>query len=145
MPSRESRLDEARALSQMLIDVAERSKADFADAVAPFGLPVQLARAVLLLTTPAPMRDLADRLACDRSYITNLADRLEERGLVSRVQGEDRRVKLLELTERGTALRDQISEAVAESALVLRKLSGPQRKALSALLHELLVEDAGPH
>jgi hypothetical protein len=45
------------------------------------------------------MRMLADRLACERSYITGLADQLEERGLVTRATGEDRRVKLLALTE----------------------------------------------
>jgi len=143
MSKRESRLDEARTLSRMLIDVADQAKADFAEAVAPFAIPVHLARAVLLLTTPAPMRDLADQLACDRSYITNLADKLEERGFITRVQAEDRRVKLLQLTESGTALRDQISDAVAERALVLRKLSDPQRKALAGLLESLLAEDAG--
>ena len=31
-----------------------------------------------------PMRDLADRLHCDPSNVTFLADRLEERGLIER-------------------------------------------------------------
>ena len=67
-----------------------------------------------MLTKPAPMRDLAERLACDQSYITNLADQVEDRGLVCRVPGDDRRVKLLQLTPAGEKLRDEISEAVAE-------------------------------
>ncbi|KRE67775.1 hypothetical protein ASG92_14175 [Arthrobacter sp. Soil736] len=125
----------------MLVRIAERSKMSFADAVAPFGLPIHLARAMLLLHNPAPMRELADHLACDRSYITSLADQLEERGLVARTQGEDRRVKLLALTEAGQNLRDQISGAVAEQSLVMRKLTDAQRHALAPLLERLLDGD----
>ncbi len=142
MANREARLEEAARLSQMFIDITDKAKADFAEIVATLGLPVHLARAVLMLTTPAPMRDLADRLACDRSYITNLADKLEERGLVTRVPGEDRRFKLLQLTPAGEKLRNQISEAVAERALVLRRLSGPERKTLAPLLEKLLRDDS---
>ncbi len=138
MANREALLQEAARLSQMFVDITDKAKADFAEIVATLGLPVHLARAVLMLTTPAPMRDLADRLACDRSYITNLADKLEERGLVTRVPGEDRRFKLLQLTPAGENLRNQISEAVAERALVLRRLSGPERKTLAPLLEKLL-------
>jgi len=142
MANREALLQEAARLSQMFIDITDKAKADFAEIVATLGLPVHLARAVLMLTTPAPMRDLADRLACDRSYITNLADKLEERGLVTRVPGEDRRFKLLQLTPAGEKLRNQISEAVAERALVLRRLSGPERKTLAPLLEKLLRDDS---
>jgi len=141
MANRETRLEEAARLSQMFVDITDKAKADFAEIVATLGLPVHLARAVLMLTTPAPMRDLAERLACDRSYITNLADQLEERGLVTRIPGEDRRVKLLQLTPAGVALRDQVSAAVAERALVLRRLTGPERKTLAPLLEKLLRDD----
>jgi DNA-binding MarR family transcriptional regulator len=141
MSDRESRLEEARWLSGMFIHITDRTKADFAQIVATFGLPVHLARAVLALSSPAPMRQLADQLACDRSYITNLADQLEERGLVTRVPGEDRRVKLLQLTASGQTLRNQMSEAVAERALVLRRLSAAERRTLAPLLEKLLQDD----
>ncbi len=139
MSDRDARHDQARGLSQMLIRAAEQTKADFAETVAPFGLPVHLARAVLMLTTPVPMHELADRLACDRSYITNLADRLEERGLVTRVPGADRRVKLLELTDSGLAVRSQIADAVAERSMVLLRLTNEERQALARLLEKLVV------
>lgn len=122
----------------MLVDISEQAKRDFAETVAVFGLPVHLARALLMLDKPAPMRALADQLACDRSYITNLADQLEERGLVIRVPGKDRRAKLLELTEEGAALREQLADAVAERALVLRRLSDAERRTLAPLLERLL-------
>jgi DNA-binding MarR family transcriptional regulator len=145
MTDREARFAEAGRLARMLVDIAELAKADFAATVAAFGLPVHLARAIVLLTTPAPMRDLAEQLACDRSYITNLADQLEERGLVTRVPGEDRRVKLLALTDAGVAKRNQISEAVAERNMILRRLTDAQRKTLAPLLERLLDDSADGH
>ena len=56
------------------------------------------------------MRELADQLACDRSYITGIADQLEQRVLVDGVPAQDRRVKLLQLTEAGARARNRISE-----------------------------------
>ncbi|WP_432842971.1 MarR family winged helix-turn-helix transcriptional regulator [Dactylosporangium sp. CA-092794] len=138
MTDHEARFAEAGRLAQLLVDIAERAKADFAATVASFGLPVHLARAIVQLRTPAPMRDLAEQLACDRSYITNLADQMEQRGLVTRVPGEDRRVKLLALTDSGAALRDQISAAVAEDNMILRRLTDAERKILAPLLERLL-------
>jgi DNA-binding MarR family transcriptional regulator len=137
----EERLAEGRRLSQLLVDVADRAKADFAEAVAPFGLPVHLARALLLLTDPMPMRDLACQLRCDRSYITALADKLADRGLLERVPGEDRRIKLLALTDAGEALRDEISAAAAEQSMVLHRLTDDQRATLTPLLETLIGDD----
>ena len=137
MTSHDRQYADARYLSQLLVSIAEQAKADFADTVAPLGLPIHLARAVLLLDQPAPMRDLADQLACDRSYITNLADQLEELELVERVPGQDRRVKLLALTKKGVQTRDAISKAVAERSMLLQRLTDAQRETLRPLL-ELL-------
>lgn len=144
MTRREHRYAEARRLSQLLVTIAEQAKSDFADTVLPLGIPVHLARAVLMLDQPAPMRELADRLACDRSYVTNLADKLEERGLVERVPGEDRRVKLLALTDAGVSMRDQLSDAVAERSMVLRRLTDQQRAELAPLLEQLAGEQSSP-
>src|SRR3954471_1747450 len=55
---------------------------------------------------PVAMGDLAETLACDRSNVTGLVDRLEARGLVRRrPSDEDRRVKVLILTPTGSRLR----------------------------------------
>lgn len=49
--------------------------------------------------------DLAREYGIDASAVTRLIDRLESRGLLSRVRSEeDRRVVRLKLTEKGTAL-----------------------------------------
>ena len=117
------------------------------EALAPFDLThVQF---VLLASTwwlaehdgPPRQRDLADHLVCDRSYVTSLADQLEDRGLVERVPGTDRRVKLLQLTDTGTQTRDRISDAVARHALVLRRLTPAQRTTLRPILEALLHDD----
>jgi len=129
---------EARRISALLVQVAEQAKAEFAASVTRFDLPLHLARAIMQLDAPAPMRELAESLACDRSYITGLADQLEERDLVCRVPGDDRRVKLLELTERGRELRTSLADAVADSSMVLRRLTEDERRALEPLLLKLL-------
>lgn len=134
--------EETRRLSQLLVAVAEQSKANFAESIAEFDIPVHLARTILVLDLPAPMRELADKLNCDRSYITSLADQLEERGLVERIQGSDRRIKLLALTAAGSMLREEMSDAVTKHSLVLQRLTGAQRVQLAPILEALISEDA---
>src|SRR6476469_2558869 len=56
---------------------------------------------------PIPMGQLAETLACDKSNVTGLVDRLESRGLVRRrPSAADRRVKVLDLTPKGLRLRE---------------------------------------
>ena len=85
-----------------------------------------------------PMRDLADRLQCDPSNVTFLADRLEERGLIERRPDlSDRRVKLLALTTAGLAVRTRIVQAAATSS-PLARLSPADQQRLCRLLDKCL-------
>ena len=85
-----------------------------------------------------PMRDLADRLHCDPSNVTFLADRLEERGLIERRPDlSDRRVKLLALTTAGLAVRTRIVQAAATRS-PLARLSPADQQRLSRLLDKCL-------
>ena len=85
-----------------------------------------------------PMRDLADRLQCDPSNVTFLADRLEERGLIERRPDlSDRRVKLLALTPAGLAMRMRIVQAAATSS-PLARLSLADQQRLCRLLDKCL-------
>lgn len=128
-----------RQLARTLILVGERIKASFAESAESLGLPVPLARTLLALGAPEPMRELADHLACDPSHITGIADRLEERGLARRVVGHDRRVKLLELTEEGAAVRARLI-AVSTAGSPISRLEPSRRRELLALFSELLEE-----
>ena len=85
-----------------------------------------------------PMRDLADRLHCDPSNVTFLADRLEERGLIERRPDlSDRRVKLLALTTAGLAVRTRIVQAAATRS-PLARLSPADQQRLRRLLDKCL-------
>lgn len=141
MPSPEEEVAEARRLSGLIIVAAERAKARFTAAVEPLGLPVQLARTLLALGEPTTMGELADRLTFDPSYITGLADQLEDRGLIERLQGADRRVKILQLTAPGRDLRQQIFAAVNQNLTIATRLSAEERQTLGRLLERLIGTD----
>jgi DNA-binding MarR family transcriptional regulator len=128
----------SREIAVRLVQAAERLKDDFAEAVAPFTLSVPAARALLLLDEAAPMRELSDRLACDQSFITRIADELESRGLVQRVPGADRRVQMLKLTRTGVRMRNSVFEAVTANNRVQLRLSRAEREALDRALQRLL-------
>src|SRR5690242_10230656 len=58
---------------------------------------------------PMAMRLLAESLACDASNVTGIVDKLESRGLIARhVDENDRRIKMLVVTEKGQALREKL-------------------------------------
>ncbi|MDN5558002.1 MAG: MarR family transcriptional regulator [Ruaniaceae bacterium] len=138
MNTRDTDLADARELARMIVTVAEQARASFGAAVAPFGIPVHLARTLLVLGDPQPMRHIASELACDPSHVTGIADQLEERGLASRTQGSDRRVKMLKLTNEGQKLRTQIANAIDEEAKFASHLDAAQKDALRGLLGLLL-------
>ncbi len=133
-------LREAHHLTRQLFEVVERARSDFADIAAELGLTPLQARSLLWLEQPSPMRDLADHLACDASNVTGLADRLERLGLVERVGGGDRRVKLLSLTRAGRAARTRLAARVAAASTVSARLTDAERRQLDRLLIKLLAD-----
>src|SRR5688500_11768788 len=72
--------------------------------------PVQgMALRTLDPDAPLAMSALADTLACDASNVTGVVDKLEARGLIARQGAEnDRRVKMLVVTEKGRQVRRQL-------------------------------------
>jgi DNA-binding MarR family transcriptional regulator len=101
--------------------------------------------ALQTLDEPKPMGELAKLLACDSSNVTWITDRLEERDLVTRTPApHDRRVRLLVLTERGRALREEISQRLAEPPPPIADLSSEDQRALRDVLRRAveLIETA---
>jgi len=85
------------------------------------------------------MRELAGELHCDPSNVTGIADRLEDRGLMSRdVRAEDRRVKLLSLTDAGRALRAELGDQVNREVPGLSALGAADQRELLRILLEVL-------
>lgn len=88
---------------------------------------------------PLPMGQLAETLACDKSNVTGLVDRLESRGLVRRRPSEgDRRVKVLVLTPTGARLRTLLLHRMTAPPATLERLSLREQRALARILARLL-------
>ena len=101
--------------------------------------------ALQALDEPKPMGELAKALSCDNSNVTWITDRLEERDLVTRTPApHDRRVRLLVLTEKGRALREEISQRLAEPPPPIADLSSEDQRALRDILRRAveLIETA---
>jgi len=91
--------------------------------------------ALQALDEPKPMGELAKALSCDNSNVTWITDRLEERDLVTRTPApHDRRIRLLVLTEKGRALREEISQRLAEPPPPIADLSSEDQRALRDIL-----------
>ncbi|MFM2079106.1 MAG: hypothetical protein RJA49_2996 [Actinomycetota bacterium] len=84
--------------------------------------------------------DLVRQSMVTTGAITNRIDRLEERGLVERRSGADRRQVIVRLTPSGRALVDEVIRThVAFEAELLAALSARQRTDLANLLRTTLV------
>ena len=130
--------EEVRGLTYLIFDVVETMRGSFASLAAELGLTPLQARTILMLEEPVPMRDLADRLACDASNVTGLADRLEGLSAIERVPGADRRQKLLSLTPEGRRLRAELEARTTEGSVLAERLNDRERAALARLLRKLL-------
>lgn len=105
-----------------------------------YGLTPPHAHALSVLAAgPVRMRDLADRMVCDASYITALVDRLEQTGLAERrPSATDRRVKEIALTTRGAAAAARIGATMSAAPAELERLSPADRRRLAALLTKVI-------
>jgi len=91
------------------------------------------------LDRPRPMGELAAMMRCDNSNMTGIVDRMEERGLVRRSSAEgDRRVKLIELTDEGSRIRDEMARRMAEPPEPIANLSRSDQRALRDILRRAL-------
>jgi DNA-binding MarR family transcriptional regulator len=85
---------------------------------------------------------LAGLLALDRSTLADVAARLEDRGLIVRGSGADRRVKLVSLTPAGSIVLGGAETAVDRAQeRILHRLEPEERKQLVQLLEKLVVAE----
>jgi DNA-binding MarR family transcriptional regulator len=99
--------------------------------------PLQYAALSYLSDEPdIDQNGLAARLGVDRTSAGQIVDQMEERGLVDRrVNGADRRGRLLRLTGRGTKLRERLRpKAHLVQARLLATLTPAEREILLELL-----------
>jgi DNA-binding MarR family transcriptional regulator len=101
--------------------------------------PQQIFMLHLLLERPTSMSGLAQRLHCDASNVTGLADRLESRGLVERRDDpEDRRVKLLALTVGGSDLITDLNRRIWADSPIGEALDETEQAQIRHLLLKIL-------
>jgi MarR family transcriptional regulator, organic hydroperoxide resistance regulator len=119
-----------------LMYVVMRRIWDHAEArLARYSLSLKHNWALHALDEPMSMSALADRLGIDASYVTTIADQLEERGLIERQpHPTDRRIKSLALTAEGRRLREELADELWVEVPVLDALSADERRELSRLL-----------
>ena len=128
-----------RQLAERLFAVVRRLRSSSAELAGDFGLSVLQVRALWRLEDPLPTGELAERLGLDSSNITGVVDRLESLGLVTRTsQPEDRRVKLLTLTEAGRRVRSHLDERLFATLTLFDCLSDDEQRALEALWPKVL-------
>ncbi len=93
----------------------------------------------LLSAGPIRMREMADRMVCDASYVTAIVDRLEALGLaVRRASATDRRVKEIALTALGAKTAADLEAVMVTPPAALAALSSADRATLSAILAKVV-------
>src|SRR3982074_3074442 len=101
---------QSEELVSVLGQLFNHVKAHVERVVAPYDLPPPCAKALHLIDGSMSMKELGNRLACDGSFITSIADTLEGLDLARReIDADDRRIKNLVLTEKGMELRARLT------------------------------------
>ncbi|HEX6491606.1 MAG TPA: MarR family transcriptional regulator [Gaiellaceae bacterium] len=127
----------AREAQRLFFEIGMEHRKHIGAALGALELTFSQAHALRLLDPeqPLPMSALAERLFCDASNVTGIADRLESRGLIERRAAEgDRRVKALVLTVAGTAMRKRVREIMSEPPAAIAALSASDQRALRDIL-----------
>jgi len=90
------------------------------------------------------MKELAQHMGCDASFITSVADTLERRGFARREPSQrDRRVKNLVLTEEGIAAKERLMRELATRMPWCYALDDTERRCFLTLLRKAL-DSPGP-
>jgi DNA-binding MarR family transcriptional regulator len=113
---------------------------DFDAAAGGLGVsPGRFGMLVLIEANPGVTQSrLARAVGLDRSTMVAVLDQLEERGLLERRQGEDRRTNGLWLTKEGRALLGRMKRRVlAHEKRIAERLSPEERRTLLELLVRL--------
>jgi DNA-binding MarR family transcriptional regulator len=89
-----------------------------------------------------PMSSISDWLTCDPSNVTGIVERLSNDLFIERREkSTDRRVKTIQLTPSGIAIREKLLPKIdQDSAINLAQLTEEERKTLRTLILKTLPE-----
>jgi DNA-binding MarR family transcriptional regulator len=116
--------------------------------LAGLGLRLQLSPGVIKMlirlgrADGVSMGEMARGIGCDPSYITALVDDLDERGLARREPApDDRRVKIIVLTEEGRSVAADITSVLSVPPSSFGALTGAELGQLRHLLDKVIAAD----
>jgi DNA-binding MarR family transcriptional regulator len=135
--------ESAPALNRDILDaltVLVKRAGDVGHSIAGgFGLAPHDLLAMFKLEGGLAMKELAQRMGCDASFITTIADNLEKRGFLRREPGQrDRRVKNLVLTEDGISAKERMMTQLAERMPWCYALSDEERRCFLGLVRKMI-------
>jgi DNA-binding MarR family transcriptional regulator len=128
-------------LAELLRAHSRVVRSHLAETLADHGLTPPQLWALHNVAEPCSMGELAGALGVDASYVTALADSLQDKGLVERrPSADDRRRRVLEITDDGRAILDGMHAKVASVPIggdlgdeELAELVGLLRRAVAAV------------
>jgi DNA-binding MarR family transcriptional regulator len=126
---------------QLLMGLVLDQRWRWSEVATNLGLSQAGLRALLAIEpgNPRPQRDLAAAMNCDPSYVTAMIDDLEQAGYAKRrSSAEDRRVKVVALTDAGIAALGAARDGLFSPPPQLARLSAIQQRHLAQLLREAL-------
>jgi DNA-binding MarR family transcriptional regulator len=104
-----------------------------------FGVAPHDLLALFKLEGGLAMKELAQRMGCDASFVTAVADTLEKRGFIRREPGQrDRRIKNLLLTPEGIAAKERMMAQLAARMPWCYALDDSERRCLLFMLRKML-------
>ena len=135
--------DSAPALNRDILDslttLVKRAGAVGHSIADGFGLAPHDLLAMFKLDSGLAMKELAQRMGCDASFITTIADNLERHGFLHRQPGQrDRRVKILALTPEGEAAKETLMAQLAAKMPWCYALDEAERRCFRDLLRKML-------
>ena len=109
-----------------------------------FGMNGSDAIALLKLDAPMTMKELGQRMGCDPSFVTSIADALEKHGLARREPSlRDRRSKNIVLTPEGKTVRARLFREILAQAPWCTALDTGERRCLLGLMRKMLRSRGG--
>jgi DNA-binding MarR family transcriptional regulator len=103
-----------------------------------YGVPIFFLKVFHRLDCPMAMKELGQRMRCDPSFVTMIADVLEQRGLAKREPNAvDRRVKNLVLTDRGLEVKAAMEQETLGLMPWTQALDRGEREQFLELLRKM--------
>lgn len=135
---------ESRVVGELLLQVAVAMERLVATATGHEGLTSIEGRALRCLRDRVPQHELAAMLGCDAARVSGVVRRLQAKGLVRQSVGDDRRVRLVTLTDAGRGVLERIGAELNARSPIVHRLDSDGRSELHALLRRLIPDPLDP-